>query len=261
MNETPFNPNVESPATQEASKQTSQGMRPVLIWDVPVRLVHWLMALSFTGAYLTSEADDWRWLHVSLGYTMMGLIVFRALWGFIGSRHARFTSFIKGPTEVFAYLKSLVSGRAQHYAGHNPAGAIAILALLILGFIQTSTGHLLYQDLAGEWMEEVHEALAAVLLGVVLVHIAGVFISSHLHRENLIKAMFTGRKRADQKVAIHSHWRSIGLLVLLMISAFWIYQLQDQLQHQSKNTANDGKTATTESHATTKQGKHEDDDD
>lgn len=259
MKETPSKQSAESPSTHEASNQTEQDMRPVLIWDVPVRLVHWLMALSFTGAYLTSEADDWRWLHASLGYTMMGLIVFRILWGFIGSRHARFTAFIKGPTEVFAYLKSLVSGRAQHYAGHNPAGAIAILALLILGLIQTSTGHLLYQDLVGEWMEEVHEALAAVLLAVVLVHIAGVLISSHLHRENLIKAMFTGRKRADQKVAIHSHWRSIGLLVLLMVSAFWAYQLQGQSQHQSKITAKDGKTATAESHATEKQGEHDDD--
>ncbi|HET7525957.1 MAG TPA: cytochrome b/b6 domain-containing protein, partial [Burkholderiaceae bacterium] len=105
-------------------------VKPVLVWDAPVRVFHWLMVLSFAGAYLTAESERWRLLHVTLGYTMAGLLAFRIVWGLIGTRHARFASFVRGRAAVMRYLRSLLGGRPEHHAGHNPAGAWAIVALL-----------------------------------------------------------------------------------------------------------------------------------
>lgn len=175
------------------------GVPPSLIrvWDLPVRLCHWLMAACFAGAYLTSELDEWRWLHVTFGYTMAALVGLRIVWGLVGSRYARFSSFVRGPQAVLAYLRSLLSGRPQHFTGHNPAGAVAIVLMLGLALAVAGSGWLLYTERAGEWMEEVHETLANLMLAVVLVHIGGVLVSSLLHRENLAKAMITGRKRGD----------------------------------------------------------------
>lgn len=108
------------------------GSRKILVWDAPVRVFHWLMVLSFAGAYLSAESERWQLLHVTLGYTMAGLVVFRILWGLIGTQHARFSAFVHGPRTVVRYLGTLLRGRPEHYTGHNPAGALAIVALLML---------------------------------------------------------------------------------------------------------------------------------
>ena len=109
--------------------------RPILVWDAPVRVFHWLMVASFATAYLTAETERWRLLQVSAGYTLAGLVVFRLLWGLFGTRHARFVNFVRGPRAVVAYLKSLLARHPQHHVGHNPAGALAIVMMLaVLGF-------------------------------------------------------------------------------------------------------------------------------
>lgn len=225
---------------------TQQIHKKVLIWDVPVRLIHWLMALSFAGAYLTSESDNLRWLHMSFGYTMFGLMAFRVVWGFIGSRHARFSAFVRSPQQAIAYLRSLFSGKAQHYPGHNPAGAIAIVALLLLGLAQGVSGYLMQQELVGEWMEEVHEGIAVTLLSIVIIHIVAVIVSSVLHRDNLIRAMFSGYKRAASEQAIPKSRLAIGIIITCIVAAFWAWQVQqaqtmpsaDQ-QHQEKKQDDD----------------------
>ena len=108
-------------------------MKRIMVWDLPTRAFHWLLALSFAGAFLTAESERYRDIHVMLGYTMLGLIAFRLLWGFIGTRYARFSSFLFGPSQVIEYLRSLVRLRPQHYVGHNPAGSWAIWLILLLG--------------------------------------------------------------------------------------------------------------------------------
>ena len=116
-----------SPADSAAAEpRDTPSVRKVLIWDAPVRVFHWLMVLSFAGAYLTAESERWRLTHVTLGYTMAGLVAFRVLWGLVGTRHARFSSFVRGPAAIARYLRGLVGGRPEHHAGHNPAGALAI---------------------------------------------------------------------------------------------------------------------------------------
>jgi len=111
----------------------------ILVWDAPVRVFHWLMVLSFAGAYLTAESERWRLVHVSLGYTMGGLVAFRILWGLLGTRHARFASFVRGPAAVMRYGRALLNGTPEHHVGHNPAGAVAIV-LLLLARLMVDTG-------------------------------------------------------------------------------------------------------------------------
>ncbi len=168
----------------------------ILVWDVPVRVFHWLLALSFAGAFMTAESERWRDIHVLLGYSMLGLILFRVLWGFVGSRYARFKSFLYGPARVAAYLKSLITGRPQHFLGHNPAGSWAIYALLTVGSLVGLSGWLKYQEIGGDGMARAHELLSDGMLGLVMVHVSGVLISSLLHRENLLRSMITGTKSA-----------------------------------------------------------------
>src|SRR5574340_421185 len=108
-------------------------MQRILVWDVPTRVFHWLLVLTFAGAFLTAESERNRDSHVVLGYTLLGLIAFRLLWGFFGTRYARFRSFLFKPGEIAAYVRSLFKGRPAHYVGHNPAGSLAIWLLLGLG--------------------------------------------------------------------------------------------------------------------------------
>ena len=212
---------ADSPVDESAG---TAPVRKVLIWDAPVRVFHWLMVLSFAGAYLTAESERWRLVHVTLGYTMAGLVAFRVLWGLIGTRHARFASFVRGPSAIARYLRGLVSGRPEHHAGHNPAGALSIVALLGMTLLATATGWATYNEIGGHWFEELHEGAANVMLAIVGVHVAGVLLASWLHRTNLIGAMVTGRRLGRPEDGVRSAWRSVGLLMLVVVMGFWWLQ-------------------------------------
>jgi cytochrome b len=164
------------------------------VWDPAIRVFHWSLAAAFAAAWATGE--EAAWLHQLLGYGILALIGARLIWGAVGSPHARFANFVRGPGAVAGYLSDLVHGRARRHLGHNPAGAAMILALLgglltvaFTGWAMTVPGF------GGEAVEEVHEAAATVMLVLVAGHVVGVVASSLLHRENLILAMLTGRKR------------------------------------------------------------------
>jgi cytochrome b len=179
----------------------------ILVWDVPTRVFHWLLAASFVGAFITADSEKWRDVHVALGYTMLALIAFRVVWGFIGTRYARFSSFAFGPGKVVAYFKSLFTRTPEHHVGHNPAGSWAVYGLLSLGLLSGVTGYLTYNEIGGEWLEELHEVAANSMLALVVVHVAGVLASSLLHRENLVRAMITGYKRGLPVQGIRrKHW-------------------------------------------------------
>lgn len=225
---------AESPSADSA---VTPPIRKVLVWDAPVRVFHWLMVLSFAGAYLTAESERWRLMHVTLGYTMAGLVAFRLLWGFVGTRHARFASFVRGPAAVAQYLKRLVSKRPEQGPGHNPAGALAIIALLGMTAVVTVAGWATYNDIGGNWLEELHEGAANVMLAIVGVHVAGVLLSSWLHRDNLIGAMVSGRKRARPEDAIHSAWRSVAVLMLVAVLGFWWMQWNSGMPTGAANGA------------------------
>lgn len=167
----------------------------VRVWDIAVRAFHWSLVIAFTGAFVTAESERLRDVHVVLGYAVLGLLAFRLVWAFVGTRYARLSSFAFGPRAVAAYLRSLLAFRPQHYLGHNPAGSWVIYLLVLLGLVTGASGYATYDDIGGEWLEDLHEGAANAMLLLVFVHVTGVVVSSLLHRENLVKAMWTGYKR------------------------------------------------------------------
>lgn len=216
--------------TSSASRADTRAAAPagrILVWDAPVRVFHWLMVLCFAGAYLSAESERWRLLHVSLGYTMAGLVAFRLVWGLAGTRYARFSDFVRGPGAVLRYLGSLLRGRPEHHTGHNPAGALAIVALLALTAVVATAGWATYNEFGGDWLEELHEAAANLMLAIVGIHIVAVLVSSRLHRENLVRGMITGHKLGRPEDGIRRAWRSVAALMLVAVLGFWWLQWQD----------------------------------
>lgn len=204
----------------------------VPVWDPFVRVFHWTLAVGFFIAYFTE--DDLLTVHVWAGYLVGGLVVLRILWGFVGPRHARFIDFIYPPATVLRYSIDLVGRRARRHIGHSPAGGAMVLALLVVLAATVWSGLETYAieknagPLAGaasamqmsavvvrqaraddasdegpgkrrgdRFWEEAHEILANIALILVILHVAGVVLASVVHRENLVRAMITGKKRRE----------------------------------------------------------------
>ena len=178
-------------------RKTKTSHRMVKVWDPLVRLFHWSLVLTVLAAFFIESP---RAMHQALGYTAIGLITVRIIWGFIGRGHARFASFVPGPRHFATYIYNIIRGTEARYLGHNPAGAVMILALLaMIGAIGT-TGIMMGMDawFGEEWVEELHEALVYGLMGLVALHVGGVVLASYRHRENLVAAMFSGLKAAGE---------------------------------------------------------------
>jgi cytochrome b len=178
----------------------------VKAWDPLIRIFHWSLVFFFLLAFVTE--DDWLDLHVQAGYAVTLLIGFRLLWGLLGTRNARFTSFVKSPGVVLSHLRGMLTTKASHYLGHNPVAAVMVLLLLssialvaCSGLVMlASAGHgplagTVFSTWNGDWMEEIHEFFANFTVLLIVAHVAGVVFSSFLEGENLVKAMWTGRKK------------------------------------------------------------------
>lgn len=202
------------------------GTIPVLIWDLPVRVFHWALVVSFAGAYWLSESERLRDIHVMFGYTVLGLVAFRLVWGFVGTRYARFRSFLFSPREAAAYVRSLFRHADPRFLGHNPAGSIAIWAILGVAALTGITGYATYNEIGGDAVEEVHEVLANGWLWLVGIHVGGVMVGSLLHRENLVGAMITGYKRAEAPAGIRGTFAAIiGVALLSGVLGYWVLSL------------------------------------
>lgn len=194
----------------------------ILVWDVPTRVFHWTMVLSFSVAYLTAESERTRDLHVAFGYILLGMLVFRLVWGFVGTHYARFGNFLFGPRDVVTYVASLIKRKPSHYVGHNPAGSIAIWLLLLFGLTVAVSGVLVYQEIGGDILEEVHELATDAMLVVVAIHVLGVLVSSIMHRENLVRSMITGYKSDSQHDGVQRSYGWLGVLMLIVVVAYWL---------------------------------------
>lgn len=198
----------------------------IMIWDAPTRVFHWLQAISFVGAYMTSESERNRDIHLAFGYILLGLIVFRLMWGFLGTRYARFSSFLFKPGEIIAYALSLFKGKPKHYLGHNPAGSVSVWLLLSLGLFVCVTGVLALQDDASDAVVKMHGVAVNIMLAVILLHIIGVLVSSVLHHENLVRSMITGFKDAEMDEGIRRSYNWLGVMMLIVATAFWFVFLR-----------------------------------
>lgn len=179
----------------------------VKVWDPLVRVFHWTLVAAFGVCYFTQE-ENYE-LHLWSGYLVLGAIITRVLWGFIGTPYARFGSFVYSPAKVMDYLRQVLRGAPQRYLGHNPAGGAMILLLLLGCLVIGVSGVALdgAENRAGplaeyqvyrylDIIEEVHEWSTYLTLTLVFLHVGGVAIESKIHRENLVRAMITGRKRS-----------------------------------------------------------------
>ncbi len=198
-----------------------------LIWDLPVRIFHWTLALAVLGSWITYRIEAFNW-HVWFGYTVLVLTAWRIAWGFVGPRHARFASFVRSPVAIAGYARSLLrSGSAQHFAGHNPLGALMVLALLALLLLQACAGLFANDDIANtgplyghvsdttsDALARVHKLLAKLIWVAVWIHVGAVLAYALLRRTNLIGPMFTGRKldawlTTGDEIAASQLWRAL----------------------------------------------------
>ena len=212
---------MSAPDTQPAGP-----VSPQLIWDLPTRVFHWMLAACVLGAWLTAESESTRMLHLALGYSAGALVAWRLVWGLVGSRYARFSDFVKSPAAALAYLRGYLpaagrTGRPQtHYLGHNPAGGWAVVALLAAVALAVSTGYLNYQDDSAEFWSELHELAGNGIMVLVGLHVTAVIATSLLHRENLVRAMVNGYKRARSGQGISGAYTLLGLVLAAAVLAF-----------------------------------------
>lgn len=170
--------------------------RTVRVWDPVVRLFHWTVVIAVCLNLFILKPG--RLYHRYAGYVVIGVVLIRLVWGFIGSRHARFSDFLPTPSRLVPYLKALLRGEEPRHIGHNPAAAVMMLALMGLLLATGITGWMTTLDAfwGEDWLQELHGGLANAIMVLALVHAAAAIVESLRHRENLVWSMVTGRKRA-----------------------------------------------------------------
>ena len=200
------------------------------VTDATTRMLHWLMALSFTGAYLTADGDRWQLVHVTLGYTLAGLLVCRVLWGLVGPRQVRLSVLWRKLKGLPVWLKSLPTVTSQATLlpawrqGENLLMALAVALILAVIIPLTLSGYAVWDAWGGEWLEDVHEFFGNAMLAFVLAHIGLIALLSLFRRKNQALPMLTGRVAgAGPDLAKRNH-RILAALVLACVMGFWGWQ-------------------------------------
>lgn len=225
----------------DASPITSSQSTSLKIWDVPVRVFHWSLVILFATAYVTNAlGTNYFKYHVWSGYAIIVLVSFRILWGLVGTYHARFINFVRNPITTIKYAVSVFKRTDKHYVGHNPLGAIMVITLLAAVLTQAITGLFtndeifnlgpLYGYISNELslqLTSIHRQLFYWILGAIALHVVAVLIHIFLKRDNIIKAMFTGRKISSEgntQKAISSSriWLAVIIVVVLALLLAWV---------------------------------------
>jgi cytochrome b len=215
--------------------------RAVKVWDLPVRLFHWVLVALFAFMFFSGKMKgNWMEWHMYSGYMILALVMFRILWGFAGSTYARFSSFLAGPSASIAFVRKLLSRSPAHVPGHNPLGGWMVLVLLLALLAQAGTGLFSNDDISIEGplykfvSKDLSDRLTSfhyynfyVLLALAAVHIAAVAFHVFVKKENLVSAMFTGVKKLDASTEVPavrfvSSWRALGLFVLALVAVILI---------------------------------------
>ncbi|MDG4549459.1 MAG: cytochrome b/b6 domain-containing protein [Candidatus Contendobacter sp.] len=209
------------------------------VWDLPTRLFHWSLVALVAAQWLTAEGSGAMHWHVRGGYAVLALVLFRLIWGFMGSDTARFSDFLRGPGAALAYAQALRRGETPRYLGHNPLGAWSIVAMLVLLLIQAGTGLFANDDIliegplyawvskgTSDWLTTIHRFNFNLLLLVIAVHLSAVLFYLLVKRENLIRPMLSGRKRlppgeVGPAPRIVSPWLGLAVLAVAVV-AVWL---------------------------------------
>ena len=194
----------------------------ILVWDMPVRVFHWLLVICFAGAWLTSESERLQMIHYAFGYTACLLVLIRLVWGVIGTRYARFSQFLKSPKAVIEHFMAMLKGHPHHDVGHNPAGGLVMVALMLLILAIGLSGYFSVKEFLGDFMGEVHESVASLALAVVILHILAAIVMSFMERQNLVRAMVTGKKQGLPEQGIRYPQYLLGGLILFA-SIYFFY--------------------------------------
>lgn len=200
--------------------------------DAFTRTLHALLALSFVGAYITAESEVFRLVHVSLGYTLGGLLVARVIWGLVGPRHARLSALWGKLRGLGAWLKGLRQGQPSWRQAQNLYMALSVVVVLAVIMPVVLSGYVTYQEWTGDWMEEVHEFFGNFMLMAVLAHMAGVVVFSVWRRRNLATPMLTGRVEGVGPDLIRSNHVPLAVMLLAAVVLFWVWQWQDSPPEQ-----------------------------
>lgn len=210
-------------------------MNRILVWDIPTRLFHWLLAVTFTVSLgiglFVSDKNPLFAVHGILGLVAGLMVLFRISWGFWGSRYARFSSFLFSPFELYSYTRDALGGKTARYAGHNPGSGYAAFSMLFLLAGLVATG-LLYR---WEVFEELHGLFAYAMLAVVSAHLAGVIVHTIKHKENITLSMVSGYKDGDANEGIPAA-RPLAGAVFLLLTCYWITSLFSNFDPRSRQT-------------------------
>ncbi|MBU3593755.1 cytochrome b/b6 domain-containing protein [Polynucleobacter sp. 71A-WALBACH] len=194
---------------------TGKTREMILVWDMPVRVFHWLLVICFAGAWLTSESERLAMIHYAFGYTACLLVLIRLVWGLVGTRYARFTQFLKSPRAVLGHFLAMLRGHPHHDVGHNPAGGLVMFALMLLILLIGFTGYLTVKEFLGGFVSEIHEAVASIALAIVVVHIIAAIGVSVIEKQNLVRSMVTGKKKGFPEQGIRYPQYLIGSMILM----------------------------------------------
>lgn len=193
---------------------TGKVKQAIMVWDMPVRVFHWLLVICFAGAWLSSESERWAMIHYAFGYTACLLVLIRLVWGVIGTRYARFSQFLKSPKAVLEHFMAMLRGHPHHDIGHNPAGGLVMFALMLLILLIGFTGYLSVKEFLGDFASEAHEIVANLVLGLVIIHIIAAIGMSLIERQNLVRSMVTGKKKGFPEQGIRYPQYLLGALIL-----------------------------------------------
>ena len=220
-----------------------------MIWDLPIRVFHWLLALSISGSFITIQ-NDWMLAHEKCGLTILGLMVFRLIWGVIGYPTARFAQFVKGPRAILAYLRQLAGNEKIHSFGHNPLGALSVIALLFVIVMQSLSGTLSTDDVFYDgplyavfpaftkFAGSLHQFLPPFILSLIGLHLVAIFVHRIFFKEKLTSQMITGKAHFSEITKAQKNERVledenqpksapiIGLsLMAVCVAASWSFTL------------------------------------